>query len=155
MAKAKKAYVCNDCGGEHAKWQGQCNECGAWNTLSEIILQPSSKASNAPKYAGYAGETSQAIQTLSEIDLQELPRVSTGIGELDRVLGGGLVHGSAILIGGHPGAGKSTLLLEVLCKLAESQSALYVTGEESLQQVAMRAKRLKLPMQKLKRPALS
>ncbi len=150
MAKAKKAYVCNDCGGEHAKWQGQCNECGAWNTLSEIILQPSAKSAAPAKYSGYAGETSQKVQKLSEIDLQELPRLETGIGELDRVLGGGLVHGSAILIGGHPGAGKSTLLLEVLCKLAENHDALYITGEESLQQVAMRAKRLSLPMDKLK-----
>jgi len=151
MAKAKKAYVCNDCGAEHSKWQGQCSECKAWNTLTEIILQPAAKAgAAAPRYAGYAGETSAKIQTLSEIDLQELPRISTGVGELDRVLGGGLVHGSAILIGGHPGAGKSTLLLEILCKLAEKEKALYITGEESLQQVAMRAKRLKLPMEQLK-----
>ena len=149
MAKAKKAYVCSDCGGEHSKWQGQCSECGAWNTLSEIILQPAKASANAPRYSGYAGQTTQAVQTLAEVDLQELPRISTQVGELDRVLGGGLVHGSAILIGGHPGAGKSTLLLEILCKLAEQQKALYVTGEESLQQVAMRAKRLQLPMDKL------
>ena len=130
MAKAKKAYVCSDCGGEHSKWQGQCSECGAWNTLSEIILQPAKASANAPRYSGYAGQTTQAVQTLAEVDLQELPRISTQVGELDRVLGGGLVHGSAILIGGHPGAGKSTLLLEILCKLAEQQKALYVTGEE-------------------------
>ena len=150
VAKAKKAFVCNECGGEHSKWQGQCSDCGEWNTLSEIILQPAAaKSANTPRFSGYAGEQSNQVQTLAEIDLQELPRISTGVGELDRVLGGGLVHGSVILIGGHPGAGKSTLLLEILCKLAEYEKALYVTGEESLQQVAMRAQRLQLPMNKL------
>lgn len=149
MAKAQKAYVCTECGGEHSKWQGQCNECGEWNTLKELILQPASKKAAGSNFQGYAGATQSQIQKLKDIDLQELPRIHTGVTELDRVLGGGLVHGSAVLIGGHPGAGKSTLLLQILCQLAKQHTALYVTGEESLQQVAMRAKRLHLPMDDL------
>ena len=87
VAKAKKAFVCNECGGEHSKWQGQCSDCGEWNTLSEIILQPAAaKSANTPRFSGYAGEQSNQVQTLAEIDLQELPRISTGVGELDRVL---------------------------------------------------------------------
>lgn len=149
MAKSKTAYVCSDCGGEHSKWQGQCDHCGAWNTLSEIRLQPADKTRN-PRFDGYTGTTSSALQTLNEIDLASVPRVSTGVTELDRVLGGGLVPGSAIVIGGHPGAGKSTLLLQVLCQLAQNLPAVYVTGEESLQQVALRAQRLGLATDKLK-----
>lgn len=150
MAKVQKAYVCTECGGEHNKWQGQCNDCNAWNTLKEIILQSAKKtASGGGNFQGYTGATQAKIQRLADIDLQELPRIQTGIGELDRVLGGGMVHGSAILIGGHPGAGKSTILLQILCTLAERFPALYVTGEESLQQVAMRAKRLKLKTENL------
>lgn len=148
MAKAtKKAYVCNDCGAEFSRWQGQCNACQAWNTISEVRLV--SVSSKGDRFSGYAGETRAKIQTLSEISLQETPRFESGFAELDRVLGGGVVPGSAILIGGHPGAGKSTLLLQVMCGLAEKMIALYVTGEESLQQVAMRAKRLGLPTDKL------
>lgn len=146
--KAQKAFVCTECGGEHQKWQGQCNDCNAWNTLKEIILSPTGTAGTT-RFQGYAGTTRPEIKPLKHIDLNELPRISTGVNELDRVLGGGLVHGSAILIGGHPGAGKSTLLLQIMCMLAQKHSALYVTGEESLQQVAMRAKRLNLPMNDL------
>ena len=153
MAKTKIAYVCSDCGSDYPKWQGRCDDCGAWNTLSEFrTATPASGASSRPKagqFAGYAGSLSD-VKTLSEIDLAEVPRMGTGVEELDRVLGGGLVPGSAILIGGHPGAGKSTLLLQVLCKLAQAQSAMYVTGEESLQQVALRARRLSLPTENLK-----
>ena len=100
--------------------------------------------------AGYAGFVEAKVQRLDEINLSELPRFSTGFSEFDRVLGGGVVPGSAILIGGSPGAGKSTVLLQTMCLLAEKMTALYVTGEESLQQVAMRAKRLNLPTNKLK-----
>jgi DNA repair protein RadA/Sms len=144
MAKSKTAYVCTECGADFSKWQGQCPECGQWNTVQEIKLASSKKSSSNVRAAGgYAGAASE-IRTLSSIDLTEQPRFSSGIGEFDRVLGGGLVPGSAILVGGHPGAGKSTLLLQTMCYLAKSQKALYVTGEESLQQVAMRAKRLEL-----------
>lgn len=150
MAKAPKtAYVCNDCGAEFSRWQGQCAACKAWNTISEVRLISASTSSKGDRFSGYAGETRAKIQTLSDISLQETPRFASGFNELDRVLGGGVVPGSAILIGGHPGAGKSTLLLEVMCGLAEKMTALYVTGEESLQQVAMRAKRLGLPSDKL------
>ncbi|MDY0642425.1 DNA repair protein RadA [Pasteurella multocida] len=150
MAKAPKtAYVCNDCGAEFSRWQGQCAACKAWNTISEVRLVSSSNSAKGDRFSGYAGETRAKIQTLAEISLQETPRFSSGFHELDRVLGGGVVPGSAILIGGHPGAGKSTLLLQVMCGLAQNMTALYVTGEESLQQVAMRAKRLGLPTDKL------
>lgn len=149
MAKNKVAYVCNECGAEFSRWQGQCGECKAWNTITEIRLGPSAITQKGSR-AGYAGELSSKVQTLSDVSLAELPRISSGYKELDRVLGGGIVPGSAMLIGGHPGAGKSTLLLQTMCSLAERMPVLYVTGEESLQQVAMRAHRLGLPNDKLR-----
>ena len=149
MAKNKVAYVCNECGAEFSRWQGQCGECKAWNTITEIRLGPSAITQKGSR-AGYAGELSSKVQTLSDVSLAELPRISSGYKELDRVLGGGIVPGSARLIGGHPGAGKSTLLLQTMCSLAERMPVLYVTGEESLQQVAMRAHRLGLPNDKLR-----
>jgi len=148
MSKSKTAFVCTDCGSESSKWQGQCKDCGAWNTFSEIKLA-AGKSAQVAHFQAYDGGAASEIKTLGEIDLQEMPRFSAGAGEFDRVLGGGLVPGSAILIGGNPGAGKSTLLLQTMCYLAESMPALYVTGEESLQQVAMRAQRLGLPAQRL------
>ena len=147
MAKAKTAYVCNECGDDFSKWQGQCGSCLAWNSLSEVRFA-STKPSPATR-SGYSGSNDSAIKTLAEINLEDIPRITTGTKEFDRVLGGGLVTGSVVLIGGNPGAGKSTLLLQVLCYLAEHHSALYVTGEESLQQVALRAKRLGLAADKL------
>ena len=152
MAKAPKtAYVCNDCGAEYSKWMGQCKECLSWNTISEVrLISAKENKSKGDRFSGYAGETSGKVQALSEISLQEVPRFSSGFQELDRVLGGGVVPGSAILIGGHPGAGKSTLLLQVMCGLSQALPTLYVTGEESLQQVAMRANRLGLPTEHLK-----
>lgn len=149
MAKSKVAYVCNECGAESARWQGQCSECKAWNTITEIRLGPSATTHKMQR-TGYAGELTSKVQTLAEVSLAELPRISSGYKELDRVLGGGIVPGSAMLIGGHPGAGKSTLLLQTMCSLAERMPVLYVTGEESLQQVAMRAHRLGLPNDKLR-----
>ena len=150
MAKNKTAYVCNECGQDFPRWQGQCSACQEWNTITEVRLGSSTAGGRASQFSGYAGEGSSEVQTLDEIDLDELPRIASAFSELDRVLGGGIVPGSAILIGGHPGAGKSTLLLQTLCLLAESMPALYVTGEESLQQVAMRANRLGLPTSKLR-----
>jgi len=149
MTKIKSTFVCNECGAQHSKWQGQCTECGQWNCLTETIIQNESKHNKSPKFEGYSGQLS-TVQTLDQINLDKIPRISSGSFELDRVLGGGIVPGSAILIGGHPGAGKSTLLLQTLCDLAERMPALYVTGEESLQQVALRAKRLGLPDKNLK-----
>lgn len=150
MAKVKTAYVCTDCGSEYKKWQGQCNDCHAWNTISEVRLGAIS--SRSEKFTGFAGNVANIneVQSLAQIDLTSQPRLLTGASEFDRVLGGGLVPGSAVLIGGHPGAGKSTLLLQTLCYLAEKMESLYVTGEESLQQVAMRAQRLGLPTGRLK-----
>jgi DNA repair protein RadA/Sms len=148
-SKSKSAFVCNDCGAEFSKWQGQCTECGAWNTLSEVRLGPT-PSNRSAKFEGYAGgAASTQVQTLADISLTDLPRFSSGTGEFDRVLGGGFVPGSVVLIGGSPGAGKSTLLLQTLCNLARTMPALYITGEESLQQVAMRAQRLGLPTDKL------
>ena len=151
MAKAKTAFVCNDCGADFPKWQGQCAECQAWNTLSEIRLSaPAAKAANVrvAGRSGYAG-TVAAVQRLEEVAVVDLPRLASGFDELDRVLGGGFVPGSSILIGGHPGAGKSTLLLQALCQLA-AHPALYVTGEESPEQIALRANRLGLPTDQLR-----
>ncbi len=145
MAKAKSriAFVCSECGSDFSKWQGQCTDCGGWNTLSEFRVAGSPARSGA-KTGGYTGSASE-VQLLSEVNLESIPRISTGMAELDRVLGGGLVPGSVVLIGGHPGAGKSTLLLQVMCLLAQRMTALYVTGEESPQQVGLRARRLELP----------
>jgi DNA repair protein RadA/Sms len=148
MAKAQSSYVCTDCGAEYNRWLGQCNECKAWNSISEF-RQPK-LAPQRNNLAGFAGSTEAKVQILNAIDLADLPRFSSGFKEFDRVLGGGIVPGSAILIGGEPGAGKSTLLLQTMCLLAQTMPALYVTGEESLQQVAMRANRLNLPTDQLK-----
>lgn len=148
MAKSKSAYVCNDCGADSPRWQGQCGECKAWNTITEIRIAPSNP--KIDRLSGYSGKTqATTIQPLGDIDLADVPRFSSGFKELDRVLGGGIVPGSATLIGGTPGAGKSTLLLQLMCFLSQHKKALYVTGEESLQQVAMRANRLGLPTDKL------
>ena len=118
--------------------------------MQEFVHDPATPSSKgAGSRGGFSGQLSE-VQNLNDIVLEETPRISSGMGELDRVLGGGLVPGSAILIGGHPGAGKSTLLLQTLCKLSDTQSCLYITGEESLSQVAMRADRLKLPKEKLR-----
>ncbi|MCH8550956.1 MAG: DNA repair protein RadA [Natronospirillum sp.] len=141
VKKRETAFVCTECGAEYSKWQGQCSECKTWNTIQEF--RPA-KATVAARRQGFAGTLAE-VRQLSEVDLAEVPRLSTGINEFDRVLGGGLVPGSAVLVGGHPGAGKSTLLLQTLCALARQYRVLYVTGEESLQQIAMRARRLNLP----------
>jgi DNA repair protein RadA/Sms len=139
-AKTKSAYVCDECGAEHGKWQGQCGTCGAWNTLSRVNITPVSSAA-----VGYAGVTAD-VKRLSDIEAVDAERIGTGFTELDRVLGGGFVPGSVVLIGGDPGAGKSTLLLQASTALAQRHGVLYVTGEESLQQLALRAQRLQLPM---------
>jgi DNA repair protein RadA/Sms len=138
MAKTKTVYSCTECGGQSPKWQGQCPHCTAWNTMVETI------AETAPtnRYASLA-QTS-GVQKLSEVEAAEVPRQPTGIEEFDRVLGGGLVPGGVVLIGGDPGIGKSTLLLQTLCHVGVQRRALYVSGEESAQQIAMRAKRLGL-----------
>jgi DNA repair protein RadA/Sms len=138
MARAKTAYVCSECGASALQWFGACPSCGAAGTLSETLAERPS----AHRYAGLA-PASQPVP-LAEIEARELGRIPTGIGELDRVLGGGLVAGQVALIGGDPGIGKSTLLLQALASLGAQARALYVTGEESAEQVALRARRLAL-----------
>ena len=145
MAKSKTVYVCNDCGSQSAKWQGQCGDCKAWNTLTRLSIEDTARS---VRKQGFAGQLASA-RILGDVSAEDLPRLATGYKEFDRVLGGGLVPGSAVLISGSPGAGKSTLLIQTLCKLAEHHSALYVTGEESLAQIAMRARRLQLPVDKV------
>jgi DNA repair protein RadA/Sms len=140
MAKVKITHSCQACGAQFPKWSGQCSGCEAWNTLVEEAV----KTPTHPRYQGYAGSEPEIIQ-MAEVALQEATRINSGLDELDRVLGGGLVMGSAVLIGGDPGIGKSTLLIQTTCYLSQHMKVLYVTGEESLQQVAMRAKRLELP----------
>ena len=143
MAKARTAYVCADCGAEHNKWQGQCAECGVWNTLTEFVVQPAAKSVAVNPRSGYAGAVDAAkVTKLATVAAEAEQRSATGIAELDRVLGGGLVAGSVVLIGGDPGIGKSTLLLQMLGAIGQRVRGLYVTGEESLAQVASRGQRL-------------
>lgn len=143
MGKPKIVYQCNQCGTETIRWAGQCSGCGAWNSLEEQVRTPLSK--RVTRYANYAGALS-SVQSLAEVKIGGEVRLSAGLSELDRVLGGGLVAGSVILIGGNPGIGKSTLLLQALATMGVSRQGrvLYVTGEESLEQISLRAQRLDL-----------
>jgi len=149
MAKKQKiAYVCTECGSEYPRWGGQCTSCGEWNVIKEVRLGSVAKQSSAS--SGYAGAQSE-VKLLSDVDLARAERVSTGFAEFDRVLGGGIVRGSVVLIGGAPGAGKSTILLQVIASVAQKGlPVLYVSGEESLQQIAERANRLKLNARSIK-----
>lgn len=141
MAKVKSRFVCQHCQAVYPKWQGQCHECGQWNSIEEETLP----ASSGGKGGGYAGVAAGTVQRLHEVDLARETVQPCGISELDRVLGGGLVRGSVVLIGGDPGIGKSTLLLQMVAQLAQTQRCLYVSGEESPSQIALRAERLGLP----------
>ncbi len=146
-AKTKTAYVCGECGADFHKWQGQCGECGAWDSLSEVVLGSEASEKQSTRHKNWAGNASAAkITALNEVTELSETRISTGNGELDRVLGGGLVLGSVVLIGGDPGIGKSTLLLQVMASIAQQSPVLYVSGEESLGQIASRAQRLDLPI---------
>jgi DNA repair protein RadA/Sms len=140
MAKTKIIYSCTECGGQVSKWQGQCPHCTAWNTLVESVAELEAGGKN--RYNSLT--TTSKMQTLAEVGAEEVLRTPTGIAEFDRVLGGGLVSGGVVLIGGDPGIGKSTLLLQALAHLASHKKVLYVSGEESAQQIALRAKRLSL-----------
>ncbi|MCP4326155.1 MAG: DNA repair protein RadA [Alteromonadales bacterium] len=148
-AKTKIAYVCSECGADFTKWQGQCNECKSWNTITEF-REPTSttKSVNAAvkrnSSGGYAG-ASTGVQRISDVQVENATRVSTGLSELDRVLGGGITLGSVVLISGDPGSGKTTLLTKVAEVMSQSMNTLYVTAEESLSQWAKRGiERLKL-----------
>jgi DNA repair protein RadA/Sms len=141
MAKAKTNYTCTECGGISNKWTGQCPSCGQWNTMVETIVETSvNRFSSQPQ----AIAQTSPVLSLADIDAIDVPRFSTGVEEFDRVLGGGLVAGGVVLIGGDPGIGKSTLLLQALANLSTVKTALYVSGEESGAQIALRAKRLAL-----------
>lgn len=140
MAKEKTVYVCTQCGGTSPKWLGKCPDCGAWNTLEESVAEPA----NATRHRFQGLAKSQPAATLAEIEATEVDRTPTGIEELDRVLGGGIVYGGVVLIGGDPGIGKSTLLLQAVDALSLQLPVLYVTGEESAAQVALRSRRLGL-----------
>ncbi|MBL8447682.1 MAG: DNA repair protein RadA [Zoogloeaceae bacterium] len=146
MAKTKTVFVCSACGGMAPRWAGQCPHCDAWNTLVESLPAATSGASNRFALAGETGR----LQRLADVAPREEARIATGIDEFDRVLGGGLVAGGVVLIGGDPGIGKSTLLLQALAQLAGRIPALYVSGEESAEQVALRAQRLQLPGSELR-----
>ncbi|RAR60036.1 DNA replication and repair protein RadA [Paraburkholderia unamae] len=138
MAKVKTLYTCTECGGQAPKWQGQCPACGAWNTLVEGV------AETAGSHRFQSLAKSAPVRRLADIEASDVPRFTTGVGEFDRVLGGGLVAGGVVLIGGDPGIGKSTLLLQSLAQIAAERRALYVSGEESAAQIALRAQRLAL-----------
>lgn len=149
--KPTTAYVCTECGADSPRWAGQCAACGEWNVIKEIRL--GSEAKHSMRSAGYSGQVTgdTQAQSLADVDLAQATRITTGFAEFDRVLGGGIVKGSVVLIGGAPGAGKSTILLQAVANVvAAGLSALYVSGEESLQQVASRAHRLGLATQSIK-----
>jgi DNA repair protein RadA/Sms len=143
MAKSKSQYVCAECGGVCPKWQGQCPQCNAWNSLAEAPAEPA-----AARFAPIAATAE--VHTLGEIAATDLPRETTGLAEFDRVLGGGVVPGGVVLIGGDPGIGKSTLLLQALAAMAQRMKVLYVSGEESAAQVALRARRLGVDGQRVR-----
>lgn len=140
--KAKTRFICNQCAAVFSQWAGQCTQCGAWNAVTEENITSTARSARLGNYANQKS----AITSVEDVVLDCEVRMDCGLSELNRVLGGGLVDGSVVLIGGDPGIGKSTLLLQTLANLSSQQKILYVTGEESLQQVAMRAKRLQLPL---------
>src|SRR5512134_2036222 len=141
MAKDKSIYVCSECGGTSPKWLGKCPSCGAWNTLDEAVAEATG---NAKRHRFQSLTKPAPVTTLAQIDAADVERTPTGQEELDRVLGGGIVPGGVTLIGGDPGIGKSTLLLQAADALSQRMKVLYVSGEESGAQVALRARRLGL-----------
>ncbi|MFW5815753.1 MAG: DNA repair protein RadA [Wenzhouxiangella sp.] len=144
MAKPKTTYTCRECGAAFPKWSGQCADCGAWNSLEETAAAPTARAGPGQR-GNWTGTASAVVTSLADVPAEDSSqRLASGLSELDRVLGGGLVPGSVVLLGGDPGIGKSTLLLQAQAALAGGHGSLYVTGEESAAQVAMRARRLGL-----------
>ena len=148
--KTKTVYVCTSCGLEHPKWAGKCTGCGEWNTLEEITVAPAAPKNFSSVPAMSTGRGTPALATpINQIDIVNEHRFDTGIGELNRVLGGGIVKGSVVLLSGDPGIGKSTILLQVSGNIAKEKNVLYVTGEESANQLKLRAKRLGINNDKL------
>ena len=146
MAKTKTSYQCENCGALLGKWAGQCPECRDWN----CIIETRQESRSGGRFSGYSGELVNDIKDLAAVEHSGVSRMATGVGELDRVLGGGVVPGSVILLGGDPGIGKSTLLLQLTAALAGRYSSLYITGEESLEQLGMRGRRLDLSLEKIR-----
>ncbi len=147
-SKSRMGYVCEECGADYSKWSGQCVQCNAWNSIREIRLETGNRQAKS-RVRGYTGSTSE-VRSLSEVDADEIVRIQSGMEEFDRVLGGGFVPGSVVLLSGDPGAGKSTILIQTLAHAASERRVLYVSGEESLQQIAARARRIKVPVGHLK-----
>jgi len=142
MAKSKNSYQCENCGARLSKWAGQCPECKEWNSITETREE----TRPGRRFSGYSGQLANDVKNLSSVGQTQINRVQVGVGELDRVLGGGIVPGSVILLGGDPGIGKSTLLLQLVASLSGRLPSLYITGEESLEQLGMRGRRLGLDM---------
>lgn len=142
MAKNRNSYQCDNCGTTLNKWAGQCPDCREWNSINEIVAE----SRPAGRFSGYSGQLSNEIKDLSSVGSANVKRMAVGVGEIDRVLGGGIVPGSVILLGGDPGIGKSTLLMQLTAALSNRFSGLYITGEESLEQLGMRARRLELSL---------
>lgn len=149
MAKSRTAYTCSECGATSARWSGQCPDCKAWNTMVETVVEPQG-VNRMSQTAHKALAQTAPVLSLKDIEALDVPRFGTGIEEFDRVLGGGLVAGGVVLIGGDPGIGKSTLLLQALANLAATRNTLYVSGEESGAQIALRARRLSVDSAELK-----
>src|SRR3954469_20498463 len=158
MAKARTQFLCNQCGSVHPKWMGKCPDCGAWDSLEEYKAptpdarrESLARSSSVPARSRETADVTPGADplTLEQIDEADAERTPTGIGEFDRILGGGIVAGSAILVGGEPGIGKSTLLLQVANDLAKREKILYVTSEESARQTKLRAGRLGAEAQNL------
>jgi len=149
MAKSRTAYTCSECGATSARWSGQCPDCKAWNTMVESVVEPQG-VNRMSQTAHKALAQTAPVLSLRDIEALDVPRFGTGIEEFDRVLGGGLVAGGVVLIGGDPGIGKSTLLLQALANLAATRNTLYVSGEESGAQIALRARRLSVDSAELK-----
>jgi DNA repair protein RadA/Sms len=149
MAKSRTSFVCNECGAVASRWSGQCPECKAWNTMTEQVETPGLNRMSQTQMHKSLAQTAPVL-SLADIEAIDVPRFGTGIEEFDRVLGGGLVAGGVVLIGGDPGIGKSTLLLQALSSLAATRSTLYVSGEESGAQIALRARRLQVEAKELK-----
>ena len=148
--KLKTIFVCSNCGESSPRWMGRCPSCGAWNTMVEDVVVPEPKSAARGVSARPAGVTGITARRLSEVSTtEEKSRIVTGISELDRVLGGGIVLGSVVLLGGEPGAGKSTLLLQLCGAISDRCEVLYITGEESVRQIKLRADRLQVPQQNI------
>ncbi|MET0983481.1 MAG: DNA repair protein RadA, partial [Telluria sp.] len=150
MAKAKTQFVCSECGSVTSRWTGQCADCKAWNTMVEQTVETAGVNRMSQTINHKALAQTAPVLSLADIEAVDVPRFGTGIEEFDRVLGGGLVAGGVVLIGGDPGIGKSTLLLQALANLAATRSTLYVSGEESGAQIALRARRLMVDAKDLK-----